>query len=275
MIQMMQDSPQLEITTPQRIHNASAEILSELKLDRLLTSIIRSAKDLLHSHYAHLYRYNADRDVLISWIPFELPERTVTLELSRGEGAAGKVLASGRPLRVDDHDSWEGRTEKWPHGTTGHMLHVPVRHGQRLLAVLAVGRRQGDEPYTTLDQEMLELLASQAAVAISNAQLYHEAEQRSRELSHLYDSSLDVTALLEVDEVLYAVLHRTTDLARAQISEVVVYDEQKGIITDFLNLGLRDMGMPLDVHRPGDSPSGLDGLVIRKREPVRVHEYDR
>jgi serine phosphatase RsbU (regulator of sigma subunit) len=197
------------------------------------------------------------------------------IEIAPGEGVSGKAFSSGEPVVVDDYDSWEGRSSQYPAGLIARSMGVPLKLGKEVTGVLAVERTAGKPPFNEQEVRLLSLFANQAALAISNAQLYHEAEQRSREVSHLYDTSLDITALLELDQVLEAVLQRTTDLVEAQMGEVVVYDEQKGIITDFLNLGLGEISMPLDVHRPGDSPSGLGALVIREREPVRVTDYDR
>lgn len=437
---MGEDTRRLRLSALQRLQRISAEMISELELDPLLESIMRGAADLLNAYYSHLYRYHRERDVLVSWIPLELPEGAVALELDRGEGAAGTVLATGRPLRVDDYDSWEGRTDKWPRGATGPTLQVPVRHGHRFLGVLTVGRRPGEQHFSPTDQELFELFANQAAVAITNArlyrdakrsgeefaklydtsldiaselelepvlkailqratelldartanlrtyrpekdrlvpilpyrqygplseieiapgeavsgkvfssgkplaiddydswegrsdkyptglfarvmavplkrgekvtgvlaadrtadkppfseqdvrllslfanqaalaianaQLYDEAKRRGREFSHLFDTSLDITAKLDLKEVLESVIRRTSDLVEAQEGEVVVYDEDQGVITDFLSIGLSTVGLTPEAHPTGEAPSGLDGYVIRERKPIRIEDYD-
>ena len=105
---------QLQRKALHQLLQLGVELASELELDRLLELILRGATDLLDASDSHLYRYHPDRDVLATWIPFRLPEGVVALKLARGEGAAGAVLATGKALRLDDYDSWPGRTAKWP-----------------------------------------------------------------------------------------------------------------------------------------------------------------
>jgi len=258
----------------QRLLDISAEILGQLDIDRLMESIMTGAADLLDASQINLYRYAPDLDALRAWINLRAPEGAAHLVLRRGEGLAGAVLATGQGQRIDDYDNWEGRSLQWPPGVTGASMAVPLRRGADLLGVITVARPPRAAVFSASDLDLLQLFANQAAVAITNARLYAQAERRSREFSHLYDTSLDITAKLDLKDVLESVIRRTRELVEAQQGEVLVFDEDTGLVTVFLSLGLEEVGVPGDIHRSGQPPSGLDGIVIREQRPVRVEDYD-
>jgi signal transduction histidine kinase len=88
-----------------------------------------------------------------------------------------------------------------------------------LFGVLQVlNKHEGD--FTAADEELLAALASQAAIAIENAKLYHslvaqnaelslarrELEQRTRELNALYEVEKEISAALQLDDLLDRIL---------------------------------------------------------------------
>ena len=77
-----------------------------------------------------------------------------------------------------------------------------------------------DGPFTHADEELLLALASQAAIAIENARLYHslvtqnqelqrarrDLERRQRELNALYEVEKELSAALDLDDLLSRIL---------------------------------------------------------------------
>jgi serine phosphatase RsbU (regulator of sigma subunit)/putative methionine-R-sulfoxide reductase with GAF domain len=253
----------------QRLQQISAEILGQLDLDRLLASILQGAADLLSASQTNLYRYLPDRDLLATWIPFRVPEGFVTLELTRGEGMGGTVLATGKGFKLADYDRWEGRTLKWPSGVTGPSLAVPVRRRDEWLGVITAGRPHGGTLFTDQDLELLQLFANQAAVAIANAQLYASVSRKADELSKLYDTSLDIVSQLDLTRVLQATLERATDLMDCS-ANLRLYDPQKGLLIPLLPFK-QSNDIAYASLRPGE---GLSGRVFVTGEALVVNDYD-
>ncbi|HEY8722639.1 MAG TPA: GAF domain-containing protein [Gaiellaceae bacterium] len=76
-----------------------------------------------------------------------------------------------------------GTSERWSHasGEGGHSgLIVPLIARSRILGTLSLVRGETAEPYDDDDVEFAEDLARRAAIAIDNAQLYREAEERAQ-----------------------------------------------------------------------------------------------
>jgi signal transduction histidine kinase len=83
-----------------------------------------------------------------------------------------------RLKNLGDHPSFAGFPEGHP--TMRSLLGVPIRIGDRVFGNLYLTEKSGADEFSEEDEELAELLAAQAAVAVENAQL---AEQRSQFLA--------------------------------------------------------------------------------------------
>src|SRR4029077_8474895 len=91
---------------------------------------------------------------------------------------------------------------------------------------------QSPEPgYFREDQgRLLDLLASQIAIAIENARVY-ESERRNRELLELlYDISLDMGSTLEVDELVRKIAAAVKQKINYHTFSIFLIDERQGLL---------------------------------------------
>ena len=253
----------------QRLLDISAEILGQLDIDRLLASIMNGAAELLDASQINLYRYLPERDHLEAWIHLRAPEGVVRLVLRRGEGLAGTVLVTGQGQRIDDYDTWPGRSPQWPPGVTGASMAVPLRRSDDLLGIITVARPPRSFLFTDSDLDLLQLFANQAAVAIANARLYADVTRRAEELSRLYDTSLDIVSQLDLGRVLEATLERATSLLDCA-ANLRLYDPEKDLLIPLLPFK-QPTAIAYASLKPGE---GLSGKVFLTGEPRVVNEYD-
>jgi PAS domain S-box-containing protein len=97
------------------------------------------------------------------------------------EGLTGRVIASGRTLRVPELTPEfiraEMKPEYWPyHDGVTSLLMAPLVHRGQVIGHITLMRDAGGPAYTHDDETLLDDLARRAAQAIENARLYGEAQ---------------------------------------------------------------------------------------------------
>ena len=183
-----------------------------------------------------------------------------------GHGITHVVAESGRPMLVSDVGA-DPRLISPLWREAGHKAYygVPIAAGGELMGVLSVALADREEP-TAEEREIVDMLASHAAVAIGNARLFAESERRRRtaealsEVWRFLSETFDVTALGQriADVVLRALQVRAAALYRlVPASGCLEVIGRSGEAERFLDPGFM---LP-----PGH---GVVGLAVSRRQPV-------
>lgn len=252
----------------QALNQAALAIASELDVEKVLQLIVDSARDLIGSHYAALavgdWREMNAAEVhrfVISGMTHEQVEQIP--HWPRGKGLLGAVIHEQRPIRVDEisEDSRScGMPEGHPEMHT--FLGVPIRGAGETFGNLYLTDKLDGLSFTESDQQLIEMLAAHAAVAIQNARLYSQVErlaileERSRIGMDLHDGVIQ--SIYAVGLTLESA--RLTLPAGSEESETLLDTAVAGLneaIRDIRNfiLDLRPRRFPGDVHM------GLQQLV--------------
>ena len=144
-------------------------------------------------------------------------------ELPRGRGILGALITEATPLRLHDLSD-DPRSVGFPanHPPMHTFLGVPI-----LLRGVAYGNfylteKADGEDFTEDDQEMVSLLAAQAAVAIENARLYEASTQWSRQLESLNEIGNALATETDVGRLLDLVARRLRELLDARLVAVML-----------------------------------------------------
>ena len=106
--------------------------------------------------------------------------------------------------------------------TTSVMASPMIAKGVTVGAIQVTNKVTDAGIFTERDRDLLEGLATSAAIALRNAQL-HLAERRASDLATLLDISREITSTLDLDRILHAVVnlaHRALEFDRAAIGLV-------------------------------------------------------
>jgi signal transduction histidine kinase len=103
--------------------------------------------------------------------------------LPRTHGMLGAMLEGPAPYRTHDIHADPRFRGWWPsgHPDMRSFLGVPIVAAEGVIGAFYLTQKEGADVFDAADQELIELLAAHAAIAITNARLY----ERSRELSML------------------------------------------------------------------------------------------
>ena len=195
--------------------------------------------------------------------------------LPRTHGMLGAMLQTATPYRTDDIHGDARFRGWWPrdHPDMRSFLGVPIVARNDVIGAFYLTEKESAVAFDASDQELIELLAAHAAIAITNARLY----ERSRELSivsernrlalELHDVvSQKLFSLMLTAEAAATQLDRDPAGARAQLERLrslarEALDELRSLI-----LGLR----PPELER-----DGLDGVLRKEVQMLgRVHGVD-
>jgi signal transduction histidine kinase len=198
---------------------ASVSLTSELSLDSVLQKVVDVAREQIGARYAALSVLNSDGEIekyISSGITAEERERIGHIPV--GRGLLSVLLPEGASLRMDDI-SKDPRSAGFPpnHPPMRSLLGVPVISHGRILGNLYLTDKQAAPGFDERDEELLSLLSTQAAVAITNAELYEAEQQRADEWQALFDLSREVAVSADLRELLDSVLQRATRLLSADL----------------------------------------------------------
>ncbi|HZA80729.1 MAG TPA: diguanylate cyclase, partial [Actinomycetes bacterium] len=158
-----------------RSMNRLGETLSSTHdLPKLLAVVLEAAVQARRAKAGSLLLLTPDRTALVREATHGLTGRDPAERIPVGQGVAGTVAATGRPM-VLASPAGNGAAE--PAATS--QASVPLLAQGRVLGVLSLYDREDGEPFTLADAEALTAFAVQAAVAIENVRLHAEAERLS------------------------------------------------------------------------------------------------
>ncbi len=109
--------------------------------------------------------------------------------IAPGEGVSGHVLLYGEAVLIDNL-STDGRfppRDGVVRYRTGSLLSVPIQYQQRIVGVLNVNNKRNREAFTRIDQELLQTIAHQAALAIENMKLVGYLQGKNAELEQAHE----------------------------------------------------------------------------------------
>jgi signal transduction histidine kinase len=166
-----------------RLMRIGAAISSELDLDALLRTISETTSHLLQAERSTVFLVDRARNELWSRVAQGLDREEIRIPLNTG--IAGMVASTGTPVRISDAHTdprFNPEVDKRTGYQTRTILCAPMRNPQgQVIGVFQVLNKRGGE-FSALDEQMLASLSSQAAVAVSNAQLYDELQRAYTQL---------------------------------------------------------------------------------------------
>ena len=199
---------------------AGLALTSELSLDALLKRLVEAAAELTGARYAALGVIDASGSELEQFVTHGIGDdlRAEIGDLPRGRGILGVLIREVKPLRL--HDLAEDpRSVGFPpgHPPMRSFLGVPIMLRGVAYGNLYLTEKQGSEDFTDEDQELVTLLAGQAAVAIENARLYEASTRWSRQLQSLNEVGNALATETDLDKLLDLIVRRLRELLDARV----------------------------------------------------------
>ncbi len=164
-------------------------VSSTLDLPTVLSTIVRHAVQLSGTSCGVIYEYDEPQQEFHLRASHRMEDEVVEAlretPIRLGEGALGRAVRNRTPVQVPDIlDEQESGSRVRPMLTRlGYrsVLSVPLFREQQIMGALTVWRRQTGE-FKPEVVNLLQTFATQSALAIQNARLYREIEDKSRQI---------------------------------------------------------------------------------------------
>ena len=204
---------------------AGVALTSELSLDALLQRLVEAASELTGARYAALGVIDRSGSELERFLTTGMDAETQAAigDLPRGRGILGVLISEDAPLRLRDLGK-DARAVGFPpnHPPMRTFLGVPIHLRGIAYGNLYLTEKAGGEDFTEEDQELVSLLASQAAVAIENARLYEAATAWSKQLESLNEVGNALGTEMDLDRLLDLIARRLRELLEARLVTVLL-----------------------------------------------------
>jgi signal transduction histidine kinase len=206
---------------------AGIALSSELSLDALLQQLVETAAQLTGARYAALGVIDQTGTGLERFLTTGIDAETHAAigDLPRGRGILGVLIRDAAPLRLDNLGD-DPRSVGFPahHPPMRSFLGVPILLRGVAYGNLYLTEKEGGSGFTEEDEELTQLLAAQAAVAIENTRLYDTSTRWLRHLESLNEIGTALSGELELEPLLGLVARRLRALVQARIVLIALPD---------------------------------------------------
>src|SRR5499427_4005542 len=241
------------------------EITSILDLDELLKKIAELTNRIVPYEIFAIFLVDDEKhELYLRFAIGHAPEVVKDLRIKLGEGVTGTAAMERTTVVVDDVRKYPRYIDAVKRARSE--LAVPLISQNRVVGVLDI---ESPEPgYFREDQvKLLNLLASQIAIAIENARVY-ESERRNRELlALLYDISLEMSSTLEVDELVRKIAAAVKQKINYQTFSIFLLDEKQGLLRPKFVIRSNERENQKLVLPLG---TGLIGTAAKMNLPLRI-----
>jgi GAF domain-containing protein/CHASE1-domain containing sensor protein len=248
----------------------SAEITRELDLGTLLGLIIRRAVELVGATSGQIHLWDETTQTLIPCAWPGLGEWMAGVRFRLGEAFTGTVAQRRQGMIIDDYRSWPGADRRFLERTgINAIAGEPLLYRDHLVGVIVVHHEGAGRAFTDQDREILSLFAAQAAIAIENARLFHQEQERRGQLEAIRTVTVEITRELDLPSLLGVITERATELLGADLGAIALWEEEAQVLVSRAWHGYESWLGEVR-YKLGE---GLTGTVAQRREAVIVNDY--
>ena len=251
------------------LYKMGPELSSRIRLGEpaILRLIYEQASELMDTSNLYVALYDSATDIVRFPLMYVDGRSTQVESRSGGKGRTEWIIRTRKPIFIETRDE----SVKWYREQEGtdyiqepfaSWIGVPMIARDEVLGVIATYHKTQDYVYTKDDQEILSLMANQAAVALENARLYANLEKRNVQLAALQAIGVEITSQLDLKEVLGSIAEHANTIMSADFSTIFSYDA----VQNRFDVGVRRGNIMVEPSTP--SNTGFSAQVAKSAVSV-------
>jgi GAF domain-containing protein/DNA-binding response OmpR family regulator len=241
------------------------DVSATLDLATVMERIAHHAKELLGADTSAIYLPEEGASLYRAIVALgDIAEELRDDPVNAGEGIIGSLVVSGRAELINDTalDPRGVRIAGTQDLELERLMVAPLLAGDTVKGAMAVWRTAG-RPFHDNDLQFLVGLSMQAAVAMENARLFAESQQRAAELDTVNAVSQQLSGRLDVATLIDLVGAQITSLFKADIAYVALLDRELDMINFPFQYG--------DVIPSRPNGFGLTSKIIETGEALVIN----
>ena len=260
-----------ELTTLNKI---AETIVVSLDYDETLMAIMRQIYQAFNVEAGSLLLLENNQLVFrVTLSPQAEVIKSHTLDM--GQGIAGWVAEKGQPLLVPDARSdprWYPDVDANTEFETRSILCVPMKAKDEIIGVIELLNPLDGRQFTQEDQGLLESISTSAVIAIENAKLHQQTQQRLEEVSTLYTLANRMTSSLELPVVLDAIVNILRRVLDCRGSCIFLLNQDTQLLEIKASAGMpprQSRGIKIRIGK------GVVGQVVEQAQSLLIPDIDR
>ncbi len=254
------------------LQKISVDIQAQTNPDSLLNFVVEQAAQLLKAEGGLVFILEPNEKTLKVVVSHNLDRDYCGQIVEMPQDVPGRVTMLGESVVVDNYRSFSGRSAAFADAQFGSVLGAPLRWGGKVRGVLVVVHKPHGPRFNEGDTWLMELFATQVAIALEQSRLLQEAQLSAHQLSILSEVSMAISSTLDLETALQRVMDRAVEILHAEAGSLLLMDAKGKELTFEVVLGPTGadlLGVKTEVGK------GIVGTVAKTSEPLIINDVSQ
>lgn len=204
--------------------NISNAMRTNLSLEILLQTLYLQIASLLDVHNVTVALYDPMRENIFFPLHTRRGESESLMEVHmESEHPASKPTRQIPKYIIENATDLGIIPSKLPRAC---WIGVPILTSDQTTGAIFIASDNDDRPFTSQEQQLLATIAAQSGVALDNAQLYQQADERARQLQTLTRVGTQMSSILNDERVLTQIVKYVMEVMIADAAAIYLWEDE-------------------------------------------------
>lgn len=216
------------------IQQTTTELSAAITMDEVIKTLLENLATAAQANTISLFMLRDNDLERVGLYPIPEDESETGISISLDDYPLTKnAIETRKPmaLSADDPRLQEHARETFKTSGISANMTVPLIGPEGPIGILSLNRQSPAPLFNDQEINLIETLATQAAISFQNAQLFEQIQQRSQELQLINRVVSRVASSLELKESLQIVIHEIGRITEADTGGVAIFDETHTTLT--------------------------------------------
>jgi serine phosphatase RsbU (regulator of sigma subunit)/putative methionine-R-sulfoxide reductase with GAF domain len=224
----------IDIKDLQAILDINGKINNIRDTNSILQDISNYAASLIRAEGASILLVDKSTGELYFEVAFgENAEALYKMRIPKGMGIAGSVAQTGNHIIVNDtskDDRFYDGIDEVTKIKTRSLLAFPLTHNDQIIGVIELVNAENPKGFLESDVSLISQFAVQAGIAISNAFLYKEIQEKANELEYLFEISNLTNTIYERKRLFDKIVVLLSNAFMSDRISIMFVNEKTGVL---------------------------------------------